>query len=62
MRSSLGKGNRDMVQIERRSGKERRSGFDRRKRYTLRYGGAEPPSDMERRSGKDRRKSPPAKA
>jgi hypothetical protein len=51
-----------MVQVERRSGKERRSGLDRRRRYTLRYGGAEPPSDMERRSGKDRRRSPPGKA
>jgi hypothetical protein len=51
-----------MVQVERRSGKERRSGVDRRKRYSQGFGGSGRPDSRERRSGKDRRKNPPAKA
>jgi hypothetical protein len=47
-----------MVQVERRSGKERRSGRDHRKTYKLSYRGCGRPDSQERRSGKDRRKNP----
>ena len=48
-----------MVQVERRSWKERSSGVDHRRGYSPIYGGSRHANNWERRSGKDQGKSSP---